>query len=183
MRSAQCWVYSEYVFEPFVLFKLALLQSIVNKIADDCIRTGNLWCWKLLLYRQRHNHSLKLHYQWGYPGHVSELLQSVWAFKNTPEVLLTYNCRLFTYGLYLRVVLERTLLVHFHGKIFELLARSHYLYFVSSRGGLTQQTWKPQVTPVGEMPTKPTQPGQVFTKTSLAATPQVRHSKRFTVRY
>lgn len=36
------------------------------------------------------------------------------------------------------------------------------------RGGLMQQTWKPQVTPVGAMPTKPTQPGQTFTKTSLA---------------
>jgi hypothetical protein len=43
---------------------------------------------------------------------------------------------------------------------------------------MTQQTWKPKVTPVGEMPSKPTQPGQVFTKTSLAATPQVTNPKR-----
>ena len=55
-----------------------------------------------------------------------------------------------------------------------------YIKFVQkfSRGGMSQQTWKPQVTPVGEMPTKPTPEGQVFTKTSLAATKQVRQIVR-----
>lgn len=49
-----------------------------------------------------------------------------------------------------------------------------------SRGGVGQQIWKPQVTPVGIMPVKPTQPGQVFTHTSLAAPKQVSHY-RFTL--
>jgi hypothetical protein len=33
--------------------------------------------------------------------------------------------------------------------------------------GLVQQTWKPQVAPVGPMPMKPATPGQTFTQTSL----------------
>ena len=35
------------------------------------------------------------------------------------------------------------------------------------RGGLFVSAWKPQVTPVGPMPSKPTPQGQTFTKTSL----------------
>ena len=31
------------------------------------------------------------------------------------------------------------------------------------------QQWKPEVKPVGQVPSKPTQPGQTFTKTSLEA--------------
>ena len=35
------------------------------------------------------------------------------------------------------------------------------------------QMYSPQVTPVGQMPSGPTNPGQTFTKTSLAANKQV----------
>ena len=31
------------------------------------------------------------------------------------------------------------------------------------------QQWKPEIKPVGQVPAKPTQPGQTFTKTSLEA--------------
>ena len=40
-------------------------------------------------------------------------------------------------------------------------------------GGPGGQNWTPNVTPVGQMPVKPSQPGQTFTKTSLAADKQV----------
>ena len=40
-------------------------------------------------------------------------------------------------------------------------------------GGPGGQNWTPNVTPVGQMPAKPSQPGQTFTKTSLAADKQV----------
>ena len=40
-------------------------------------------------------------------------------------------------------------------------------------GGPGGQNWTPNVTPVGQMPSKPSQPGQTFTKTSLAADKQV----------
>ena len=35
------------------------------------------------------------------------------------------------------------------------------------------EKFKPQVAPVGQIPTNPTKPGQTFTKTSLAANKQV----------
>ena len=42
--------------------------------------------------------------------------------------------------------------------------------FLYCRSGASTGTqWKPQVQAVGEMPAKPTQQGQTFTKTSLAA--------------
>jgi len=36
-----------------------------------------------------------------------------------------------------------------------------------ARGGLMERTWKPDVTPVGQMPYAPTPQGTTFTKTSL----------------
>jgi len=70
-------------------------------------------------------------------------------------------------------VLETIFISQFNGKnqIMGLTSKNFFtrkLNFTFS-GAVSQQFWKPQVTPVGEMPTKPTQPGQVFTKTSLAA--------------
>ena len=40
---------------------------------------------------------------------------------------------------------------------------------------MPQQAWKPEVKPVGQMPSAPTQAGQTFTKTSLAANVPVSH--------
>ena len=45
-------------------------------------------------------------------------------------------------------------------------------------GGPGGQDWTPNVTPVGQMPAKPSQPGQTFTKTSLAADKQVSFIKK-----
>ena len=46
-------------------------------------------------------------------------------------------------------------------------------------GGPGGQNWTPNVTPVGQMPAKPSQPGQTFTKTSLAADKQVSKCNMF----
>ena len=46
-------------------------------------------------------------------------------------------------------------------------------------GGPGGQNWTPNVTPVGQMPSKPSQPGQTFTKTSLAADKQVSKCNMF----
>ena len=47
-----------------------------------------------------------------------------------------------------------------------------------SQLGMGGPNFKPEVKPVGEMPKKPTNPGQTFTKTSLAANKQVCENER-----